>query len=281
MPELPEVESAARLLRSAIEGKALLSARVLHPALRRRLPRGALRALTGARVRSVERRGKHQLIRFEDGRVLHVHFRMNGDWVIGTASEPLPRFARAIFHFGPAIRVVLEDSRALSTIDVHAAGTELPLDLGPEPFDPLLTPAALHSALSRRRIPIKAALLDQRVIAGLGNIYAAESLWRARIDPRSIASSLDRAASRRLLSAIRAVIKRATGGRYSRLAGARLDVYDREGRTCRRCRTAIERVVQAGRSTYYCPRCQSAPNLVSVNRGLPGRRSSGRRSRAP
>src|SRR3954452_21235390 len=90
VPELPEVESAARLLRSAIEGKTLLSARVLHPALRRRLPRGALRALAGARVRSVERRGKHQLIRFDDGRVLHVHFRMNGDWIIGRASEPLP-----------------------------------------------------------------------------------------------------------------------------------------------------------------------------------------------
>jgi formamidopyrimidine-DNA glycosylase len=232
-------------------------------------------------VRSVERRGKHQLIHFDDGRVLHVHFRMNGDWVIGTTSEPLPRFARAIFHFGPEIRVVLEDSRALSTLDVHAAGVELPLDLGPEPFDPRLTPAALRAALSRRRIPIKAALLDQRVIAGLGNIYASESLWRARIDPRSIASALDLAASRRLLSAIRAVIRRATGGRYSRLGGARLDVYDRERQPCRRCRTPIERVVQAGRSTYYCPRCQSDPSLVSVNRALRGRRSSGTRSRAP
>lgn len=280
MPELPEVESAARLLRSAIEGRTLLSARVLHPALRRRLPRGALRALGGARVRSVERRGKHQLIHFDDGRVLHVHFRMNGDWVIGTTSEPVPRFARAILHFGPEIRVVLDDSRALSTLDVHAAGVELPLDLGPEPFDPRLTPAALRAALSRRRIPIKVALLDQRVIAGLGNIYVSESLWRARIDPRSVASALDVATSRRLLSAIRAVIRRATGGRYSRLAGARLDVYDREGKPCRRCRTSIERVVQGGRSTYYCPRCQWDPSLVSVNRALRGRRSSGTRSRA-
>lgn len=280
MPELPEVESAARLLRSAIEGRTLQRARVLHPALRRRLPRGALRSLAGTRVRSVERRGKHQLIHLDDGRVLHVHFRMNGDWVIGTMSEPMPRFARAVFDFEPDIRVVLDDSRALSTIDVHAAGVDLPLDLGPEPFDPRLTPAALRSALSRRRIPIKVALLDQRVIAGLGNIYASESLWRARIDPRTGASSLDLATTRRLLSSIRAVIRRATGGRYSQLGGARLDVYDREGRPCRRCRTPVARIVQGGRSTYYCPRCQADPGLVSANRGPRARRSSGTRSRA-
>ena len=280
MPELPEVESAARILRSAIEGKTLLSARVLHPALRRRLPRGALAALAGAQVRSVERRGKHQLIHFEDGRVLHVHFRMNGDWIIGTKSEPMPRFARAVFHFAPDVRVVLDDSRALSTVDVHPAGVDLPLELGPEPFDPRLTPAALRAALSRRRIPIKVALLDQRVIAGLGNIYASESLWRAKLDPRALASSLDLTTARRLLSAIRAVIRRATGGRYTQLAGARLDVYDREGRPCRRCRVPIERIVQAGRSTYFCPRCQIESGLVSVNRAPRGRRSSDTRSRA-
>ena len=279
MPELPEVESAARLLRSAIEGKTLVSADVLHPSLRRRLARGALHALSGARVRGVERRGKHQLIHLDDGRVLHVHFRMNGDWVIGRTSEPLPRFARAVFRFEPDTRVVLDDSRALSTIDVHPAGADLLLGLGPEPFDPRLTPAALRAVLARRRIPIKVALLDQRVVAGLGNIYVSEALWRAKIDPRVMAASLDLATTRRLLSAIRAVIRRATGGRYSRLEGARLDVYDREGRPCRRCRAPIERVVQGGRSTYLCPRCQRGPDLVSANRGPRGRRSSGTPSR--
>jgi formamidopyrimidine-DNA glycosylase len=273
VPELPEVESAVRLLRTAILGKRFVSAQVLHPALRRRLARGALRALAGARVRAVERRGKHQLIHLDDGRVVHVHFRMNGDWVIGATSEPMPRFARAVFHFTPAIRVVLDDSRALSTIDVHAPGADLSLGLGPEPFDPGLTPAALRVALSRRRIPIKVALLDQRVIAGLGNIYVSEALWRARIDPRAAASSLDVRALRQLLSAVNAVIARATGGRYSRRDGARLDVYDREGRSCRRCRTPIERLVQAGRSTYFCPRCQRAPRLVSANRAPRRRRS--------
>jgi formamidopyrimidine-DNA glycosylase len=265
----------------AIAGKTLVSAKVLHPSLRRRLARGALRALSGARVRGVERRGKHQLIHFDDGRVLHVHFRMNGDWVIGRTSEPLPRFARAVFHFEPDTRVVLDDSRALSTIDIHPAGVDLLLELGPEPFDPRLTPTALRGALARRRIPIKVALLDQRVVAGLGNIYVSEALWRAKIDPRVMAASLDLATTRRLLAAIRVVIRRATGGRYSRLEGARLDVYDREGRPCRRCRAPIERVVQGGRSTYLCPRCQRVGSLVSANQGPRGWRSSGTRSRVP
>lgn len=266
MPELPEVERAAGRLRTAIQGATVDAVEVLHPALRRRLPRGALRALVGARVEAVERRGKHQLVRLHDGRVLHIHFRMNGDWIIDAASDPLPRFARAVFRFTNGKRVVLEDSRALSTIDVHAPDAELALDLGPEPNDPSLTPARLRQTLARRRIPIKVALLDQRVIAGIGNIYASEALWRARIDPRTSAALLDATRVRQLLAAIRAVIERATGGRYARREGARLDVYDREGRPCRRCRTAIERIVQSGRSTYYCPHCQRPQRAASANR---------------
>lgn len=273
MPELPEVERAVGLLRDAIEGETLERVDVLHAALKRRLPRGALRSLAGARVRTVQRRGKHQLMHLEDGRVVHVHFRMNGDWVIGRSSETLPRFARAVFHFAGGKRVVLEDSRALSTLDVHAPDSPLELDLGPEPFDPALTATTLRASLLRRRIPIKVALLDQRIIAGLGNIYVSESLWRAKIDPRETAASLDPTQLRRLLVAIRAVIKRATGGRYTQSDAARLDVYDREGKPCRRCGTAIERIVQSGRSTYYCPRCQSVPRLASTNRVLRRRRS--------
>jgi formamidopyrimidine-DNA glycosylase len=273
VPELPEVERAVGLLRDAIEGETLERVDVLHAALKRRLPRGALRSLAGARVRTVQRRGKHQLMHLEDGRVVHVHFRMNGDWVIGRSSETLPRFARAVFHFAGGKRVVLEDSRALSTLDVHAPDLPLELDLGPEPFDPALTATTLRASLLRRRIPIKVALLDQRIIAGLGNIYVSESLWRAKIDPRETAASLDPTQLRRLLVAIRAVIKRATGGRYTQSDAARLDVYDREGKPCRRCGTAIERIVQSGRSTYYCPRCQSVPRLASTNRVPRQRRS--------
>ena len=256
MPELPEVERAASALRAAIQDAIIERVDVLHPSLRRRVTPATLRGLRGARVRQIERRGKHQLIHLEDGRVIHVHFRMNGDWVIGASSDPLPRFARALFYLDHDVRVVLEDSRALSTLDVHAPGAPLPIDLGPEPSDPALTPERLRDSLLRRRLPIKIALLDQRIIAGLGNIYAVEALWRAQIDPRVRASSLDLVQVRRLLSAIRAVLTRATGGRYTDGAGARLDVYDRAGRACRRCRGTIARIVQSGRSTYFCPRCQ-------------------------
>jgi formamidopyrimidine-DNA glycosylase len=186
---------------------------------------------------------------------------MNGDWIIGKSSDPLPRFARAIFDFTSGARVVLEDSRALSTLDVHPSDSPLALELGPEPSDPTLTPARLRAMLARRRIPIKVALLDQRIIAGLGNIYASEALWRAKIDPRLSASALDTSQARRLLAAIRAVISRATGARYTSIEGARLDVYDRAGRPCRRCRTKIQRLVQSGRSTYLCPHCQRGGRL--------------------
>jgi formamidopyrimidine-DNA glycosylase len=161
---------------------------------------------------------------------------------------------------------VLDDSRALSTFDVHPTADDLTLGLGPEPSDPALTPGRLQLALSRRRVPIKVALLDQRVIAGLGNIYTSEALWRAKIDPRTDAASLGSSDLVRLLAAIRAVIARATGGRYTRLEGARLAVYDREGERCRRCGTPIRRIRQSGRSTYFCPRCQASRARRAVTR---------------
>lgn len=273
MPELPEVEHAVQLLRAAIQSKVVEGLDLLHPSLRRRLPKGSARALNGARVQSVERRGKHQLVHLEDGRVMHVHFRLNGDWIIGRTTDPLPRFARAVVRFTDGTRVVLEDSRALSTIDLHAPDSPPRLDLGPEPFDEGLTASSLRAVLSGRRIPIKVALLDQRVIAGLGNIYVSEALWRARIDPRMTASALDGSQARRLLTAIRTVIERATGGRYTDQDGAQLDVYDREGQTCRRCGTRIERMTQAARSTFYCPLCQHATRVASANRAPRARRS--------
>ena len=114
-------------------------------------------------------------------------------------------------------------------------------------------------ALSRRRVSIKVALLDQRVLAGVGNIYAADALWLSRIDPRAIASSLSRARQARLLEAIRSVLAKAqrlSAGRYREDGGGRFEVYDREGLPCSRCGTSIRRIIQAARSTYYCPHCQ-------------------------
>jgi formamidopyrimidine-DNA glycosylase len=182
---------------------------------------------------------------------------MNGDWESDRTSAPLPRFARAVFDFTDGTRLVLVDSRALATLDVHPAGTDLALGLGPDAADRAWTAALLGATLANRRGPIKPALLDQKLVAGLGNIYAAEALWRARIDPRLRASLLTPPRVRALRSAIAKVIERATGSRYTDDDRVKLDVYDREGKPCRRCRTPIERIVQAGRSTYFCPVCQA------------------------
>jgi formamidopyrimidine-DNA glycosylase len=259
MPELPEVEAAMVVLRARAHGRTITRVRLLHPALERRLTPSQLRALANARITRVERRGKHQLLHLDDGRVLHAHFRMNGDWELITTGSPLPKFSRAVLDFDDGSSLVFVDSRALGTIDLHPAGTELDLGLGPDAADPTWTAAQLADSLARKRGPIKPALLDQRLVAGLGNIYAAESLWRARISPRLPCAELTRPQVTALRKAIAAVIVRATGSRYTDDDTVKLDVYDREGLPCRRCRTPIARVMQAGRSTYYCPRCQGEP----------------------
>jgi formamidopyrimidine-DNA glycosylase len=256
MPELPEIEAALAVLRRRAKGRAIVRVQLLHPALQRRVRPAVARSLAGARITRVERRGKHQLLHLDDGRIVHVHFRMNGDWVHGRGDAPLPKFARAVIDLDDGKRLVLVDSRALGTFDVHAADAELDLGLGPDAADREWTAAQLGVALASRRGPIKPALLDQRLIAGLGNIYAAEALWRARISPFARANTLDARQVRALRSAIAAVINRASGSRYTDDDTVSLDVYDREGLACRRCGTTIERVVQAGRSTYFCPYCQ-------------------------
>lgn len=261
MPELPEVEAAVRVLRAATEGRTIVRARVMHPALRARVARTRLRSLTGVRIARVERRGKHQLLHLDDGRALHAHFRMAGDWLVDRGAAAPPRFARAVFELDDGARVWLVDPRALATLDVRDALSAAELRLGPEATDPALRPGDLARALARRRGAIKPALLDQSVIAGLGNIYAAEALWRARLDPRLPAASLGRPELGRLLSAIRFVMRRALAGPTT------FAVYGREGLPCRRCRTPIARIVQAGRSTYFCPSCQAPPAPAAmVNR---------------
>lgn len=251
MPELPEVESAVRALRAAVEGRVVVRARVFHPSLRARVAPARLRTLVGARVERVERRGKHQLLHFADGRALHAHFRMTGDWHVDRADAAPPRYGRAVVELDDGGRVWLVDPRALSTLDIRNDVAMLDLGLGPDALDPTLRARDLAPGLARRRGAIKPALLDQALIAGVGNIYAAEALWLARIDPRGGAATLSGGLVTKLLGAIRSVMRRALRGTM------RFAVYDRAGLPCRRCRTTIERIVQAGRSTYFCPGCQT------------------------
>lgn len=257
MPELPEVEDAVRRLRDAITGRRIVCVAVRHPSLARRLPPRDRARIEGHTVVRVERHGKHQLIVLDDGSVLAAHFRMTGDWVLGRAGDPMPRYARAMLDLDDGTRVVLADPRALATFVRRDTVAGARPEIGVEPTDPAFTSESLGRALERRRGPIKPALLDQRVVAGLGNIYAAESLWLARIDPRVSARRLGPARRARLVASIRRVLDRAPGGRYWNDARrARWRVYDREGLACTRCGSTIRRIVQAGRSTYFCPGCQ-------------------------
>jgi formamidopyrimidine-DNA glycosylase len=255
VPELPEVERAAVALRAVAVGKTIKAVRVLHPALRRALSAARAKRNAGDRIASVQRRGKHQLLHLASGATLHAHFRMTGDWESGGVGDPLPQYTRAVIEFTDGTWVALVDPRALSSITWHPAGVSPLPTLGPEATDPTVTAASLRAVLARRRGPIKPVLLDQRVLAGLGNIYAAEALWQARIDPRRAAASLTLPEVKRLLAGIRKTLAMANGRRY-RAGGERFDVYDREGQQCRRCKSTVERITQAGRSTYWCPECQ-------------------------
>jgi formamidopyrimidine-DNA glycosylase len=259
MPELPEVESAARRLRPVVTGRGIVAVRTLHPGTRRALPDARAAALAGRRVAELVRRGKHQLLLLDDASVLHAHFRMTGDWHVGRTGDPLPAHARAQLEFDDGAVVSLVDPRALGALVWHP-GMDVALpDLGPDATDPAFDAAWLASALAGRRSPIKPALLDQRLVAGIGNIYAAEALWQAQVDPRVPAGSLGPRRLGRIVEGVRAVLAAALGdpGRYQDgEALARLHVYGREGEACARCGAIVRRLVQAGRSTYFCPGCQ-------------------------
>jgi formamidopyrimidine-DNA glycosylase len=258
MPELPEVEHAVRRLRSALVGRAIVRARALHKAVRRTMTPARLRSLAGRTVRAVSRRGKHQLLHLDSGAVLHVHFRMTGDWASHPTAEPGPAHVRFSLELDDATTVVLSDSRALATVALVRTEAGLPA-LGPEADAPSLTPEWLRAALHGKRAPVKTALLDQRLLAGIGNIYASEALWHAQVSPRAIAGSLSLARAARLLAGIRKALRRgmAREGRYAEGNSHEFLVYDRAGAPCHRCGASIRRLVQGQRSTYYCPRCQA------------------------
>lgn len=259
MPELPEVEKAMQRLRAAVEGKTIAKAKAIHPAIARQFPDAVARRVRKQKITRVERRGKHQLIRLANGSVLHAHFRMNGDWLVTDVSQPVDRFTRAIIELTDGTRIELNDGRALSALSLHAKGDDPLPPLGMEANDPSLTGFTLAHALRARRGPIKPALMDQKVLAGLGNIYAAEALWRAKISPRAAASSVSRARLDKLAQAIHQVLEEENRppGRYTDAEGRdRFHVYDREGQSCTRCASNIKRIPQAGRSTYFCPKCQ-------------------------
>ncbi len=282
MPELPEVEVLVRYLAPLLERRRIRAVEVRRAkVIRPDAVEGFAAELTGARFGGLSRRGKHLLFRLRRGRqdlVLRGHLGMTGRMYLQLATAPLPKHAAVVFDLGRT-RFVFEDVRYFGRLTLDGCGLER---LGPEPLGRDFTPSGLAAALRRSRQPIKVRLLDQTVVAGVGNIYASEALFRARLAPGRAAGGLSAGEVRRLWRAVRAVLREAirwgstvplnwsgTGKRdglfyYGKAPDApdyyaeRLRVYGREGKPCARCRTPLHRAVQAGRATFFCPRCQAA-----------------------
>jgi formamidopyrimidine-DNA glycosylase len=279
MPELPEVETVRAHIAPVLEGRRFERVEIADPRLVRPYdPAEVAAELEGERVHAVERRGKYLIVRFESGRSLLIHLRMTGSLrhVRGgpdRGEQPEDPHRRAVVRLDNGSDVAYRDVRRFGTWLLLEPGELAPYlasRLGDEPLDALFTVARLGARLERRRAPIKAALLDQRTLAGMGNIYVDEALWRARIHPLRPAESLDRNELRRLHRAIRAALEAGIARQGSTLRDYRLPdggeggmqaefkVYGRGGEPCDRCGTPIERTRVGGRGTWFCPRCQSS-----------------------
>ena len=268
MPELPEVEAVCRKLRPQITGSEIASAHFARASVARpQNPRRIERAVVGSCISAVRRRGKNIIIDLDMDRSLHVHLRMTGNLYVTEDARFRPATARAWFELSDGRGLVFDDSRCLGKIHLRRQREieEMEKELGPEPLDAEFTVEYLAKAAAVTDQPIKLFLLDQRRIAGLGNIYAVEALHRAGIHPARPASSLRRSRLERLHAAIvrvltdavqSACIAYSSPGRFEEAESFPLEVYDREGESCGVCRRRIRRVQQGGRSTYFCPGCQ-------------------------
>jgi formamidopyrimidine-DNA glycosylase len=280
MPELPEVETVMRGLAARLEGRRISRAALARGDLRRLIPPGFAERLTGARVISFRRRGKYILMRLSGGDSVLIHLGMSGRMAIHGPGEALPPPAKhehLVMETEEGWRVGFIDPRRFGLLDLVPTAAEdahpLLAGMGPEPLDERFTAATLSAALKDRRTPIKAALLDQRIVTGLGNIYVSEALFRAGINPERLAGTVAGARARRLVPAIKETLRDAIAAGGSSLRDYvqpdgelgyfqhAWKVYGREGEPCERCPgppgcPGIRRIVQAGRSSFFCPQTQ-------------------------
>ncbi|MGH2505477.1 MAG: bifunctional DNA-formamidopyrimidine glycosylase/DNA-(apurinic or apyrimidinic site) lyase [Ktedonobacterales bacterium] len=272
MPELPEVEYVARQLRETLVGRRIVAVETRwERSIEGLAPERFAALVSGRVVTQVGRRAKYLLLTLDDGALLTVHRRMSGNLLLWAAGEPEPPYLRVAFTLDDGRRLAYTDPRKFGRIALVAPGAQMPATLaalGPEPLEDAFTPAALQARLAGRRSAIKAALLDQRVVAGLGNIYADEALYRAQVHPLRSAASLTPEEVARLHAGIQGALETGiahggtTFGRHRDIydeAGVNLEhveVYRRTGQPCLRCGTPIERIVVAQRGTHFCPQCQ-------------------------
>ncbi|HEY2794264.1 MAG TPA: bifunctional DNA-formamidopyrimidine glycosylase/DNA-(apurinic or apyrimidinic site) lyase [Micromonosporaceae bacterium] len=285
MPELPEVETVRTGLRDHAVGRRISAVEVLHPrAIRRHVPGEGhfVGALRGRTFTDVKRRGKYLWLPLDDGDAVIAHLGMSGQFRLAGAAAPDEAHLRVRFTFDdgdPQLRFI--DQRTFGGLSLSEDGAELPdkiAHIARDPIDPDFDDEAFVAALRRRHIEVKRALLDQSLISGVGNIYADEALWRAKLHGARPTDGLTRPAVRRLLGHVRDVLDEAliAGGTsfdalYVNVNGESgyfdrsLNAYGREGEPCRRCGTPIRREAFMNRSSFSCPHCQPRPRRVSTS----------------
>lgn len=283
MPELPEVETIRLALEPHLVGRRFERVEIDDPRLVRPFePLAVAAELEGERVAALERRGKYLIVRFESGRALLIHLRMTGSlrYSAGGALGEDP-YQRAVVKLDDGSNVAYRDVRRFGTwelLEPEEVDAYLRRRLGDEPLERSFNARRLAERLEGRRAPLKAALLDQRTVAGLGNIYVDEALWRAQLHPLRPAGTLDADELTRLTRAIRDALRAGIArqgaslrdystpdGRRGR-AQERFRVYGREGEPCPRCATPVDKIRVGGRGTWYCPNCQRQAASRSVSR---------------
>lgn len=275
MPELPEAETIARGLNTVLPGRVVGTVTVLRDDVVNGPPSRFVAALAGRRFGAIGRRGKNVVLAFEDSARVVVNLGMTGRLVPGSGPGPGPGSTHpaVLFHLRDGGSLTYDDMRRFGRL-THVPGSEWARwsrRLGPEPLARSFTGARLQAILARSRSPVRSLLLDQRKIAGVGNIYAVEALWFAGVHPQTRANAIGPGPAARLHRSLRRVLRRAVEAGGTTLPDYRapdgnegrfrreLHAYGRQGLPCRRCRTPIGRIVFGGRSAYICPRCQPAP----------------------
>lgn len=275
MPELPEVETVRRILEPQLRGRVVTGLDVHHPAvLAHPAPEAFRHAVRSARIGELGRRGKFLLVRLDGGAALVIHLRMTGQLLLTPPDYPMKAHTHAVFRLDNGNELRFVDTRRFGRLWLLGAEERDTFTgihkLGPEPFDETFGAAYLERTLGKRHIAVKQALLDQAAVAGIGNIYADESLFAANLHPLRPTDSIRRAEWKRLAAAIPQVLDKAiadnamTPEEYLAGEGAEyrntpfFQVYGRAGQACPRCGTVLERIKIAGRGSCYCPRCQKA-----------------------
>ncbi len=267
MPELPEVEAVVRRLREASVGARIYSAHVERRGTIAPQHPDDFGVLGGKTVTAVRRRAKYIFVELSGGHCVQVHLRMTGNLYVLPDYRFLPASARVWFRLKDGRAIVFADGRALGKVNLVSLAevTALEAGLGPEPLEDAFTPAVLMGILKNLRGPVKPALMDQKRIAGIGNIYASEALWHAKIDPRVAAGAVPTRKVTVLHRAIVKVLTEAAASAYTEysMPGTAVEsesfgvaVYGRKGEACLRCGKEVLRIVQGGRSTFFCAGCQ-------------------------